>query len=109
MKNTYNSSQLSILSLISEKDRYGYEIIKELSDPIFEGKEGSLYPILHHLQSRGYLKTYTLKLESGKSRKYYRITKKGSKQLIEDKKTWKLFSTSVLKVVGDMRASAFEG
>ena len=105
-------SQLMILSLISEKDRYGYELVKELeerSDNTFIMKEGTLYPILHRMEAKGYLKSYSEKGESGKARKYYKITNKGEKQLIEDKKTWEQFSLSVRKVVGEMHVNAFEG
>lgn len=105
-------SQLMILSLISEKDRYGYEIVKELeerSDDTFIMKEGTLYPILHRMEDKGYLKSYSEKGDAGKARKYYKITDKGSKQLVEDKRTWEQFSLSVRKVVGDMHVSAFEG
>lgn len=105
-------SQLMILSLISEKDRYGYELVKELeerSDNTFIMKEGTLYPILHRMEAKGYLKSYSEKGESGKARKYYKITNKGEKQLVEDKKTWEQFSLSVRKVVGEMHVNAFEG
>lgn len=96
-------SQLMILSLIEEKDRYGYEIVKELeerSDDTFTMKEGTLYPILHRMEDKGYLKSYS---EKGSKRKYYKITDKGKKQLVEDKETWELFSQSVKKVVGTMK------
>lgn len=105
-------SQLMILSLISEKDRYGYEIVKELesrSEDTFIMKEGTLYPILHRMESSGFLESYAEKSESGKKRKYYRITEKGLKQLVEDKKTWEQFSYSVRKVVGGMNVTALEG
>ena len=45
------STVLMLLSLIEQKDCYGYEIIKELkerSENVFELKEGTLYPVLHN-------------------------------------------------------------
>mgnify|MGYP000859698958 CR=1 FL=1 len=97
------STSLLILSLLKEKDMYGYEIIKELeerSDNTFKLKEGTLYPILHRLENEGYLKSYRKKGGTGKERKYYQITTKGEKQLIEEKRQWHVFSTSVNKVIG---------
>ena len=47
------SIQLMLLALLSEKDFYGYQIIKELekrSESVFQLKEGTLYPILHRMQ-----------------------------------------------------------
>ena len=97
------STQLLLLSLLSETDRYGYEIIRELkerSDDTFSFKEGSLYPVLHKMEESGFLKSYMAKGETGKERKYYKITKKGLKQLEEEKEKWTVFSESVDKVIG---------
>lgn len=97
------STVLLVLSLIEEADRYGYEIINELelrSDKTFQFKEGSLYPVLHRLENKGYVKSYLAKGETGRERKYYQITKKGRKQLVEEKKQWQSFSASVNKVIG---------
>jgi|SRR5680860_467338 len=94
---------LLVLSLLEEADRYGYEIIKELetrSDKTFQYKEGTLYPVLHKLENNGYVTSYMVKAESGKKRKYYQITAKGKKQLIEEKEKWQTFSVAVNKVIG---------
>lgn len=97
------STTLLVLSLINEKDRYGFEIILELenrSDKTFSFKEGTLYPILHKLEKKAYLSTYELKGQRGRKRKYYSITTKGKKQLEEEINQWKIFSESVSKVMG---------
>ncbi len=97
------STSLLLLSLLSEGDRYGYEMIKELesrSDKTFRFKEGTLYPVLHKLENNGLVTSYQAKGENGKVRKYYKITVKGQKQLAEEKKTWEKFSLSVNKVIG---------
>lgn len=97
------STILLVLSLIKEKDRYGYEIIRELelrSDKTFQFKEGTLYPVLHKLENDGYVKSYTAKGDNGKDRKYYQITGRGKKQLSEEKNKWNIFSVSVNKIIG---------
>lgn len=97
------STQYLLLTLLKTRDMYGYEIIKELeekSDQVFCFKEGSLYPVLHKMQNKGYVKSYTAKGETGKKRKYYQITTKGKKQLSEEEKQWKVFIESVHKVIG---------
>lgn len=96
------STDLLILTLIDQKDMYGYEIIKELekkSENVFKLKEGTLYPVLHKLENKGYLKSYQKPGEAGRTRKYYTITNNGKKQLIEEKKQWEVFSKSVNQVV----------
>lgn len=97
------STILLLLTLLSESDMYGYEIIKELderSNNTFQFKEGTLYPVLHKLENNGYVKSYVAKGDTGKNRKYYRITKKGKKQLVEEKEKWQVFSASVNKIIG---------
>lgn len=97
------STNLLILSLLDEADRYGYEIIRELelrSDKAFQFKEGTLYPVLHKLENSGFVKSYVSKGDTGKERRYYQITKKGKKQLEEEREKWKVFSTSINRVIG---------
>lgn len=96
---------LLLLSLLNERDRYGYEIIRELetrSDKIFQFKEGTLYPVLHKLENDGYVKSYKAKGDTGRERKYYQITNRGKKQLMGERKQWEVFSISMNKIiVGD--------
>ena len=97
------STNLMLLSLLSESDKYGYEIIRELerrSDRTFQLQEGTLYPVLHKLKNNGYVKSYMGTGSNGRKRKYYRITNSGVQQLAEEKKRWKVFSVSVNKVLG---------
>lgn len=96
------SASLMLLSLIEKKDMYGYEIIETLrhaSKNIFDLKEGTLYPMLHRLEKQGFLKSYNQKTESGPNRKYYTLTDKGAKQLVEEKEAWSIFSGAINAVV----------
>ena len=92
------STTLLVLSLLSTGDKYGYEMIAELdarSDHTFTLKEGTLYPILHGPEKEGAVKSYTKEADTGRTRKYYRITRKGLKALEEQKKEWVEFSEKV--------------
>lgn len=96
------SSMLLVLSLLCQKDMYGYEIIRELaeqSDSTFQYKEGTLYPVLHKLENKGFVTSYREKALQGKERKYYSITATGQAQLAEETKQWQVFSNAVNKVV----------
>lgn len=71
------SSTLLVLSLLAEKDCYGYEMIRTLeerSDKTFLYSEGTLYPILHKLESKGWVRSYKERTEVGRERKYYALT-----------------------------------
>lgn len=95
-------TQLLLLTLLSNEDMYGYEIIEKLasqSKNVFKLNEGTLYPILHKLENKGFLKSYKVKADNNRLRKYYSITKKGQKQLVIEKKEWKVFSESMNRVV----------
>ena len=55
------STTLLILSLLEEKDMYGYEMIDTLkgkSNNVFELKAGTLYPLLHSMEEKGWLTVY---------------------------------------------------
>jgi len=87
-----------ILKLLSERDMYGYEIIQESlrrSDDAFEFKEGTLYPALHQLHKRGYLRSEWRTGESGKQRKYYSLTAVGRKAARRSEKEWFVFTKIV--------------
>lgn len=95
------SMTLLILKLLSEKDMYGYEMIDELrkkSQNVFELKAGTLYPILHGLEEKAMLKVYE-KEYAGKVRKYYSITKSGSKLLEQKTADWKTYASAVSSVL----------
>ena len=96
------SRTLLILNLLEKENLYGYQLIKKLSEEsenIFNLKEGTLYPILHGLEEKGFISSYWDDT-TGKKRKYYSITKQGKKQLKESKEEWKVFSGAVNKVIG---------
>jgi len=96
------STTLLILNLLDKETLYGYQLIKKLSEEsenIFNLKEGTLYPILHGLEEKGFISSYWDDT-TGKKRKYYSITKQGKKQLKESKEEWKVFSGAVNKVIG---------
>ena len=73
------STMMLILKLLEEKDMYGYEMIetlREKSENVFELKAGTLYPLLHGLEEKEFVKSYEQEA-GGKTRKYYSITREG--------------------------------
>ena len=87
-----------VLQLLGEKEMYGYEIVKvvnERTNGRFEWREGSLYPCLHRLEAEGMLKSIWRKAPNGKSRKYYRITRRGRAELGKRTAEWTEFAHAV--------------
>ncbi len=96
------STALLVLSLLQSGDKYGYQMIQDLalrSQQVFELKEGTLYPVLHALEKDGCLKSYEKTAPTGRVRKYYTLTERGRKQLVEKKEQWQSFSGAVEQVL----------
>lgn len=95
------SMGMLLLKLLSEGDKYGYEMIETLrarSQNIFELKAGTLYPLLHGMEEKKLLTSYE-KEGAGKTRKYYSITKEGRDALRSKEKEWKEYSEAVCRVL----------
>lgn len=82
-----------VLAILAEGDSYGYAIIKRVAD-LSEGQlhwtDGMLYPVLHRLERQGLVAAKWDISESGRRRKYYRITKPGRAQLAAQKQQWQV-------------------
>ena len=82
-----------VLAILAEGDSYGYAIIKrvtELSGGHLQWTDGMLYPVLHRLERHGLVAAKWGESESGRQRKYYRITKEGRAQLAIHKQHWQV-------------------
>ena len=86
--------ELLVLLFASKKDRYGYELVEDISK-VVNVNEGTIYPILKRLTNEGYFETYLKESTGGPSRKYYKLTVLGIKRkdiLLDE---WKKFEKSV--------------
>ncbi|MCD7808025.1 MAG: PadR family transcriptional regulator [Erysipelotrichaceae bacterium] len=92
-KNIYFKFDMLILSVLLEKDCYGYEItstIKKMSDNVIDLKEGSLYPCLYKMLENNYITSHD-EIVNRKIRVYYHIEESGKeylKQMIEEYDLW---------------------
>jgi len=80
-----------ILSILAHGEAYGYEIIQhidQLSDGKIQWKAGTLYPLLHRLETQGFLITVWRPSESGPRRRYYRLSERGRQVLEVEKRQW---------------------
>ncbi len=101
-KQSIEHTQLLILSLLAGRDMYGYEMILELarrSQNVFEMKEGTLYPVLHALEKARYVEAYEQEAPTGRTRKYYRLTRAGRNCLVEEKASWERYAGAVNAVL----------
>jgi len=87
-----------VLSILSEGESYGYAIIKrvdELSGGELHWTDGMLYPVLHRLERNGYVEASWGKSETGRRRKYYRLTEEGREELGTQRKQWKVVNSTL--------------
>ena len=92
------SSTPIVLAILAEADSYGYAIIqrvRDLSGGQMEWTDGMLYPVLHRLERLGHVKARWEVAESGRRRKYYRITSQGRAQLSEDRRQWQAVDSTL--------------
>lgn len=90
--------ELCVLSLLSKRDYYGYELVNEISKNI-SISDGTIYPILRRLSSEGFFTTYLQESQEGPPRKYYKLTKDGYMQKSELEDEWFEFQDSINKII----------
>ena len=82
-----------VLAILTEGESYGYAILKrvaELSDGELRWTDGMLYPVLHRLERLGNIEGRWGRSESGRRRRYYRITEDGAAQLAAHRRQWQV-------------------
>ena len=85
-----------LLALVSDRDRYGYELASALHDAgLLAVSEGSIYPLLSRLERRGLLESYRTPAAGGPPRPYYRITAAGEGELASARAVWREVSAGV--------------
>ena len=68
--------ELIVLEAVRRKDRYGYELVEEVSR-VIDVNEGTIYPLLKRLTNEHYFETYLRESTEGPPRKYYHLTAAG--------------------------------
>ena len=91
------TTEILILAVLTQGDRYGYQISKEVlerSDGFFEFKQGFLYPTLRRMEQSKFVTGYWKNSASGgPNRKYYRLTRQGRTRLQASLDAWSSFSS----------------
>jgi PadR family transcriptional regulator, regulatory protein PadR len=103
------SSTPLVLAILAEGDSYGYAIlqrVRELSGGELEWTDGMLYPVLHRLERSGLVASRWEKAETGRKRKYYRITEAGREQLAEERRQWRTVDATLRSIWSNIARSA---
>ena len=93
--------ELLLLQLLSRKPMHGYAVVQAITTATsgeLKFGEGSIYPILHRLESERKLTTKRVE-HKGRERVIYRPTKKGLAQLAESQSAWQRINEAVAAVL----------
>lgn len=94
---------LLILRTLALEAQHGWAIserIQQISSDVLRVQQGSLYPALHRLERRGWIKARWGTSENNRRAKYYELTKNGRKQLEVEKDAWDKLTAAVAQVLG---------
>jgi transcriptional regulator len=93
---------LLILKAVSLEPTHGYGIllrIQQLSGGKLQILQGSLYPALYRLETRGWIDSEWGESENNRRAKYYKLTGQGRRQLLAETENWKRLSSGVAGVL----------
>jgi PadR family transcriptional regulator, regulatory protein PadR len=93
---------LLILRTLSLGPQHGWAIserVQQISDDVLCIQQGSLYPALHRLERRGWIKAKWGASENNRRAKFYELTKAGQKQLATEQDAWEKLTAAVGQVL----------
>jgi len=93
---------LLILRTVALGPQHGWAIserIQQVSSEVLQVRQGSLYPALHRLERRGWIKARWGTSENNRRAKYYELTRSGQKQLETEAATWRKLTAAVGQVL----------
>jgi PadR family transcriptional regulator PadR len=92
-----------LLAVLTEGPSYGYQLVQDLNAQapgILKTGEGTIYPVLHRLEERELIQSQWRLGETGRQRRYYRITPKGKKALVTNRLQWAALAKVMNTVLG---------
>jgi transcriptional regulator len=93
---------LLILKTLALEPQHGWAIsdrIEQVSSDVLSIKQGSLYPALHRIERRGWIKAKWGTSDNNRRAKYYELTKSGRKQLQDEESDWRKLTAAVGQIL----------
>ena len=91
-----------ILKVVALGPAHGYAIaqrLQQMSQDVLQVQQGSLYPALHRLEKRGWVKAEWAASDTGRDARFYTLTRPGRKQLEEQCENWDRLSTAITGIL----------
>jgi transcriptional regulator len=87
-----------ILKIIALGPVHGYAVaqrLQQISRDVLQVQQGSLYPALHRLEKRGWVRAEWAASDTGREARFYTLTREGRRQLQDQRANWMRLSTAV--------------
>jgi len=97
--------ELLILKTLALEARHGWSIserLHQISSATLQVRQGSIYPALHRLERRGWIKAEWGASDNNRRAKYYALTKRGRAQLEADIVAWRKLAAAVAQVIDEV-------
>jgi PadR family transcriptional regulator PadR len=94
--------ELMVLKTLSLEPLHGWGIsqrIQQMSREVFQVNQGSLYPALQRMKSRGLIRSEWRTTENNRKAKYYMLTPAGERELARERSQWERSSAAVNRVL----------
>jgi PadR family transcriptional regulator PadR len=94
---------LLILRTLALQPQHGWGIserVQQMSSDVLRIQQGSLYPALHRLERRGWIKAHWGTSENNRRAKYYELSRSGRRQLAAERDSWQKLTAAVAQVLG---------
>jgi PadR family transcriptional regulator PadR len=95
-----------ILQIVSLEPAHGYGVaqrLEQISRSVVQVNQGSLYPALHRLEQKGWLRSEWKQSETGREAKFYSLTAAGRKHLAAEKESWARLAGAVQLIFNEGR------
>jgi PadR family transcriptional regulator PadR len=89
---------LLILQVVALRPVHGYAIsqrLQQTSNDVLQVQQGTLYPALHRLEERGWLKAEWRNTDTGREAKFYGLTKAGKTRLEHERSEWERMAHAI--------------
>jgi transcriptional regulator len=93
---------LLILKTLQLEPMHGFGVsqrIQQISRDVFQVHQGSLYPALHRLEQKGWIRSEWGLTQNNRKAKYYKLTTKGRKQLEQETAEWETISSAIGRIL----------
>ena len=93
---------LLILRTLATGSNHGFAIarrIQQVSKSVLRVEQGSLYPALHRMELDGLIESYWSTTENNRTAKYYRLTRRGQRQLTNETERWNAIAGAIATIL----------